>query len=155
MEQWHKQDFEFQGIHEFSSYIKNEMQIDNKSILDDFISHITIAGATFFDKCWSTAVLFSKLLEREHQYKNPGFTRILPHPLLLLLCCTLDTENYILANKKSLIVPQNEYVSLYSDLKSKDGSYNIPKYTIARLFLMILLDLIRWFTINTKISYFR
>ena len=47
IEEWHKKELAFQGIQEFSSYIKNEMQIDNKSILDGFTSHITIAGATF------------------------------------------------------------------------------------------------------------
>ena len=47
MEQWNEKEFAFQGIQEFSSHITNEMQIDNKSILNDFISHITIAGATF------------------------------------------------------------------------------------------------------------
>ena len=150
MEEWHKKELSFQGTHKLSSYIKDELQIINKSMLDDFTSHITVAGATFFNKCWSTAVLFSRLLEREHQFKNPGFTRILPHPLFLLLCRTPDTENYILANKKSLIVPQNEYVSLYSDLKSKDGSYNIPKYALARSYLTILLDLIRWFAITNQ-----
>ena len=47
MEQWHKQEFEFQGIHQFSSDIKNVIQIDNNSVIHDFISHISIAGATF------------------------------------------------------------------------------------------------------------
>ena len=112
MEEWHKKELSFQGTHKLSSYIKDELQIINKSMLDDFTSHITVAGATFFNKCWSTAVLFSRLLERERQFKNPGFTRILPHPLFLLLCRTPDTENYILANKKLSLVPQNEYVSL-------------------------------------------
>ena len=99
MEQWHKQEFEFQGIHEFSSYIKNEMQIDNKSILDDFISHITIAGATFFNKCWSIAVLFSRFLEFERQSIDKNYTRILPYPLFLLFYNEPETDNYILATK--------------------------------------------------------
>ena len=47
MDEWHKRELAFQGIKEFSSYIKNEMQIDNKSKLDDFTSHIIIARATF------------------------------------------------------------------------------------------------------------
>ena len=48
MEQWLEKELQFQGIHQVSSYLKNEMKIDNKSILDDFTSHITIAGGTFF-----------------------------------------------------------------------------------------------------------
>ena len=107
-------------------------------MLDGFTSHITIAGATFFlNKCWSIAVLFSKLLEREYQFNDPSFTRTLPHPLFLLLCYTPAIDKYIFANKLPLIVPQNEYVSLYNDLKGKDGLYNIPKYNFARLYLSI------------------
>ena len=63
MEQWLEKELQFQGIHQVSSYLKNEMKIDNKSILDDFTSHITIAGGTFlinvgqqrfyFPDCWN------------------------------------------------------------------------------------------------------
>ena len=143
MEQWHKQEFEFQGIHEFSSYIKNEMQIDNKSILDDFISHITIAGATFFNnKCCSTAVLFSRLLEFERQSIDKNYTRILPHPLFLLFHNEPETDIYILATKQSLIVPINDYERLYKDLMNTSGSYKLPKYSLARSYLTVLLELI-------------
>ena len=83
------------------------------------------------DKCWSTAVLFSRLLERERQFKNPGFTRILPHPLFLLLCDIPETDTYILATKKLLIVPKNEYESLYDVLNGKYGAYKIPNYSLA------------------------
>ena len=153
MEQWYKNELIFQGTHELSSYVKNKMQIDNKSLLDDFTSHLTVAGATFSNKCQSTGVLFSKLLDREYQVKDPSYTRILPHPLFLLLCDEPETDQYILATKLSLIVPQNEYERLYNDLEGEGGSYKIPKYKIARTYLTILLDLIRWFTINTKTTY--
>ena len=154
MEEWYKKELLFQGTQKFSSYIKDELQINNKSMLDDFTSHATVAGATFFNKCWSTAVLFSKLLEREYQFNDPSFIRILPHPLFLLVGHTPSTDEYILANKLSLIVPKNEYESLYDELNAKHGSYNIPKYNIARLYLSILLDLIRWFTINNQTTLF-
>ena len=105
MEEWYKKELLFQGTQKLSSYIKDELQINNKSMLDDFTSHVTVAGATFFNKCWSTAVLFSKLLAREYQFNNPSFIRIPPHPLFLLLCHTPGTDENILANKLSLIVP--------------------------------------------------
>ena len=109
MEQWLEKELQFQGIHQVSSYLKNEMKIDNKSILDDFASHITIAGGTFFNKCWSTAVLFSRLLERERQSTDKNYIRILPHPLFLLIFKKSETDRYILATKQSLIVPRDEY----------------------------------------------
>ena len=106
MDEWHKRELAFQGIKEFSSYIENKMQIDNKSILDDFASHIPIARATFFfNKCWSTAILFSRLLERERQSKDKSYTRILPHPLFLLLYNEPEMDKYMLAAKQSLIFP--------------------------------------------------
>ena len=48
MEEWYKKELLFQGTQKFSSYIKDELQINNKSMLDDFTSHATVAGATFF-----------------------------------------------------------------------------------------------------------
>ena len=48
MEEWYKKELLFQGSQKFSSYIKDELQINNKSMLDDFTSHVTVAGATFF-----------------------------------------------------------------------------------------------------------
>ena len=118
------------------------MQIDNKSILDDFTSHITVAGAFFSTKCCSTAVLFSRLLKRVHQSKDKNYTCILPHPLFLLLYNGPETDKYILATKQSLIVPQDEYVRLYNNLMDTGGLYKIPKHSHARLYLTILLELI-------------
>ena len=50
MEEWYKKELLFQGTQKFSSYIKDELQINNKSMLDDFTSHATVAGATFFQQ---------------------------------------------------------------------------------------------------------
>ena len=47
MEEWHEKELSFQGTHKLCLYIKDELQIINKSMLDDFTSHITVAGATF------------------------------------------------------------------------------------------------------------
>ena len=47
MEGWHKKEFLNQGTEEVRSIIKDELEIDNTSILDDFTNHITVAGATF------------------------------------------------------------------------------------------------------------
>ena len=47
MEGWNKKELLYQGTKEFRSIIKNEFEIDNKSILNDFTNHATIAGATF------------------------------------------------------------------------------------------------------------
>ena len=152
MEEWHKKELTFQGIQEFSSYIKNEIQIDNKSILDDFTSHITIAGTTFFNKYWLTAVLFFRLLERERQSKDKNYTHILPHPLFLLFHNEPETDIYILATKQSLIVPQDEYACLYDNFMDTGGSYKLPKYSHARSYLTILLELIRLFIIHIPTS---
>ena len=142
MEQWHEKELQFQGIHQVSSYLKNEMKIDNKSILDDFTSHITISGSTFFNKCWSIAVLLSRLQERERLSIDKNYKRILPHPLCLLIINESETDKYILATKQSLIVPRDEYTQLYNNLKRTGGSYNIPIYGNARAYLTILLELI-------------
>ena len=48
MGEWHKKELSNQGTKELRSNIKDELEIDNKSILDDFTSHITVAGANFF-----------------------------------------------------------------------------------------------------------
>ena len=47
MEEWKEKEFLNQGTKELRSIIKDELEIDNKSILDDFTNHITVAGATF------------------------------------------------------------------------------------------------------------
>ena len=148
MEQWLEKEFQFQGIHQVSSYLKNEMKIDKKSILDDFTSHITISGSTFFNKCWSIAVLLSRLQERERLSIDKNYKRILPHPLCLLIINESGTDKYILATKQTLDVPKDEYKQLYNNLKSTDGPYNIPIYGNARTYLTILLELIRLFTIQ-------
>ena len=128
------------------------MQIDNKSILDDFISHITIAGAHFFIKCWLTAVLFSRLLEFERQSIDKNYTRILPHPLFLQFHNEPETDNYIIATKQSLNVPTDEYERLYKNLMITYGSYKLPKYNLARSYLTVSLELIRLFIIHTPMS---
>ena len=48
MDEWHKKELLNQGTEELRSNIKDELEIDNKSILDDFTNHITAAGAIFF-----------------------------------------------------------------------------------------------------------
>lgn len=63
----------------------------------------------------------------------PNFTRILPHPLFLLLNAGLEPDIFTFANKQTLIVPQNEYVKLWEDLKGINGLYNILKYNTAKL----------------------
>ena len=148
MEQWHEQKFAFQGIQEFSSHITNKMQIDNKSILDDFVSHITIAGATFFNKCWSIAVLFSQLLEFEQQSMDKNYIRHPHHPLLLLFHNEPETDIYIFVTKQSLNVPQDKYVRLYNDLLNTGRSYKLPNYSIARSYLTVFLELIPLFIIH-------
>ena len=47
MAEWHKKEFLNQGTKELRSVIQNELNIDNKSILNDLTNHITVAGATF------------------------------------------------------------------------------------------------------------
>ena len=47
MEGWNKKELLYQGTEEFRSIIKDEFEIENKSILDDFTDHATVAGATF------------------------------------------------------------------------------------------------------------
>ena len=47
MDEWHKKELSNQGTKELRSVIQNELKIDNKSILNDFTNHITVAGATF------------------------------------------------------------------------------------------------------------
>ena len=47
MDKWHKKELLNQEIEELRSNIKDKLEIDNKSILDDFTNHITVAGATF------------------------------------------------------------------------------------------------------------
>ena len=102
MEQWLEKDFQFQGIHQVSSYLKDEMKIDKQSILDDFTSHITIAGSTFFNKCWSIAVLLSQLQEREQLSIDKNYKRILPHPLCLLIIKKSETDK-IYSRHKTII----------------------------------------------------
>ena len=88
------------------------------------------------------------MLERERQSKDKNYTRILPHPLFLLLYNKSETDKYILATKQSLNVPRDEYVCLYKDLMDTSGLYKLPKYSHARSYLTILLELIRLFIIN-------
>ena len=142
MDKWHKKELSNQGTKELRSIIKDELEIDNKSILDDFTNHITVAGAIFFNKCWSTEVLFSRLLEREYQETVPSYTHILPHPLFLLLSDIQETDTYILATTTPNYVPKIEYESLYNVLNGKNGAYKIPPYKLAQQYLTILLDLI-------------
>ena len=66
----------------------------------------------------------------------------LPHPLFLLLHNEPETDIYILATKKLLNVPQDEYVRLYNDLLNASELYKLPNYSIARLYLTVLLELI-------------
>ena len=47
MEGWNKKELLYQGTEDFRSIIKDELEIDNKSILNDFTNHATVAGATF------------------------------------------------------------------------------------------------------------
>ena len=124
------------------------MKIDKKYILDDFTSHIIIAGSTFFNKCWSIAVLLSRLQERERLSIDKNYKRILPHPLCLLIINESEMDKYILATKQTLDVPKDEYTQLYNNLKRTGGPYNIPIYGNARTYLTILLELIRLFTIQ-------
>ena len=131
MEQWLGKELELQGMQEFISILTNEMRIDNKSILDNCIRQITIVGATFFNKCWLTAILFSRLLEFEQQAMDNNYIRHLPHPLFLLLHNEPETYKYTLAVKQSIIVPKDEYIRLYDKLLIAGGSYKLPKYSIA------------------------
>ena len=97
MAEWHKKEFLNQGTEELRSVIQNELKIDNKSILNDFTNHVTVIGGTFFNQCWSTRIVFSRLLEREYQKTYPRYTHILPHPLFLLLLDIRESDTYILA----------------------------------------------------------
>ena len=47
MDEWHKKELSNQGTKELRSIIKDELEIDNKSILNDFTNHITVDGAIF------------------------------------------------------------------------------------------------------------
>ena len=87
-------------------------------------------------------MLFSRLLEFERQSIDKNYTHILPHPLFLLFHNEPETDIYILATKQSLIVPQDEYARLYNNLMDTGGSYKLPKYSLARLYLTVLLELI-------------
>ena len=101
-----------------------------------------------FNKCWSIAVIFSWLLEFKWQSKDKNYTRLLPHPLFLLFYNEPGTDIYIFATKKLLIVPQDEYARLYNNLTNTGGLYKLPNYSIARLYLTVLLELIRLFIIH-------
>ena len=147
MEGWNKKELLYQGTEELRAFIKDEFEIDNKSILDDFTNHATVAGATFFNSCWSIGIVFSRLLAREYLDKVGSYHRILPHPLYLLFSHSPETNTYNLATT-SLYVPTNEYKRLYNVLINNNGAYKIPKYQRARRCLTILCDLIRWFIIN-------
>ena len=127
MEGWHEQEFFNQGTKELKSIVKDELEIDNKSILDDFTNHITLAGATFFSSCWSIGIVFSRLLHREYQDPFPSYRRILPHPMCLLFSHRPETNTYNLATT-SIYVPKNEYESLYHVLNDRNGAYKIPIY---------------------------
>ena len=48
MDKWHQKELLNQGTKELRYNIKEKLEIDNKSILNDFTNHITVAGATFF-----------------------------------------------------------------------------------------------------------
>ena len=98
MEGWNKKELLYQGTEEFRSIIKDEFEIDNKSILDDFINHAMVAGATFFNSCWSIGIVFSRLLAREYLDKVRSYHRILPHPLYLLFSHCPRTNTYNLAS---------------------------------------------------------
>ena len=149
MEGWNKKELLYQGTKEFRSIIKDEFEIDNKSILDYFINHATVAGATFFNSCWSIGIVFSRLLAREYLDKDGSYHRILPHPLYLLFSHCPETNTYNLATT-SLYVPTNEYKRLYNVLIDNNGSYKIPPYKKARRCLTFLCDLIRWFIIHDR-----
>ena len=127
MEGWNKKELLYQGTEEFRSIIKDELEIDNKSILNDFTNHATVAGAIFFNSCWSIGIVFSRLLEREYLDKVHNYKRILSHPLYLLFSNSPETNTYNLATT-SLYVPQNEYQSLYNVLINSNGAYKIPIY---------------------------
>ena len=122
MDGWHKKEFLNQGTEELRSIIKDELEIDNKSILDDFTNHITVAGATFFNSYWPIGIVFSRLLDREYKDTVPSYTRILPHPLCLLFSHSPEIDTYNLATT-SIYVPKNEYV-----LNDRNGAYKIPNY---------------------------
>ena len=142
MDEWHKKELLNQGTEELRSVIQNELKIDNKSILNDFANHITVAGATFFNQCWSTGVVFSRLLKREYQKTCLRYTHILLHPLFLFLSDICESDTYILAPTTPNFVPKIEYESLYNVLNEKNGEYKIPLYKQARQYLTILLSLI-------------
>ena len=147
-----RKELELQGIQQFSSLLMNKMRIENQSIVDDCIRHITIAGATFFNKCWSISVLLSRLLEFERQAMDKEHIRHLPHPLFLLLHNEPETYKYTLAVKKTINVPQDEYKRLYDELEKTGGSYKLPTYNIARSYITILLELVRLFIIHIPVT---
>ena len=147
MERWNKKELLYQGTEEFRAIILDELEIDNKSILDDFTNHATVAGSTFFNSCWSIGIVFSRLLAREYLDKVGSYHRILPHPLYLLFSHSPETNTYNLATT-SLYVPTNEYKRLYTVLINNNGAYTIPNYKRARRCLTFLCDLIRWFIIH-------
>ena len=157
MEQWLGKELELQGMQKFSSLLTNKMQIDKKSILDNCIRHITIVGATFFDKCWSTAILFSWLLEFEQQAMDKNYIRHLPHPLFLLLHSEPETYKYTLTVKQSINEPKDEYIRLFDTLLNSAGSYKLPRYSVARLYITVILELLQLFithnpaTLETKL----
>ena len=148
MEGWKEKEFSNQGTEQLRSIIKDALGFDDKSILDDFTNHMTVVGATFFNKCWSTGIVFSRLVEREHHNIVTTYTPILPHPLCLLFSHNTETDTYNLVTTTTMYVPKKEYESLYHVLNDKIGAYKIPNYRTARRYLTILRDLIRWFIID-------
>ena len=97
MEGWNKKELLYQGTEELRAFIKDEFEFDNKSILDDFTNHATVAGANFINSCWSIGIVFSRLLAREYLDKVGSYHRILPHPLYLLFSHSPETNKYNLA----------------------------------------------------------
>ena len=105
MEGWKEKEFSNQGTEQLRSIIKDALGFDDKSILDDFTNHMTVVGATFFNKCWSTGIVFSRLVEREHHNIVPTYTPILPHPLCLLFSHNTKTDTYNLVTTTTMKVP--------------------------------------------------
>ena len=82
MEEWYKKELLFQGSQKFSSYIKDELQINNKSMLDDFTSHATVAGATFF----LTNVGQQPYFFRSYSKGNTNLTILVLYAFYLIHC---------------------------------------------------------------------
>ena len=46
-----KNNYPINATHKLRFYIEGESHFNNKSLLEDFTGHISVAGATCFNKC--------------------------------------------------------------------------------------------------------